>query len=252
MYFEPLELLVDGNIKRPRNNTRLSHSPTVLHRPQSPQVEKLQDGGFGAANNPSKEMLDELHWQLPKNMGVGTFVSIGTARSPEEPRGSRLQRIIMDSIQRLGDPEQIHQHMERVKKDRNISYHRFNQPNGVVGVKMDDWKPRPTGEDTIKAIKAAFDGFAGDTEIVKDLRQCAKELVDARRSRVEKDMVKWKRFALGRHFYCRMKDCPDDDYRREVDEVKFIAHLKEGHRMRDDEIEDALMHCEGQWTYRGR
>ncbi|KAI1458357.1 FabD/lysophospholipase-like protein, partial [Annulohypoxylon moriforme] len=249
MYFEPMEILTDGNSRLTRTNSRLNKHGGSL----KPYRERLEDGGLGHANNPSKVMYDELTEQLPNHMSVGTFVSIGTARPMEQPTGSRLFRIIKGSISRLGNPEHTHKHMKNlVSKGQSFSYYRLNQPNGLAGVEMDDWNPKPSGKDTMNIMKATFDAYIGDPEIVRYMQKCAKELVTARRARVEANLPKWERFALGKHFYCKIPNCPDDEVRREIDEVKFIAHLKEGHNMRDDDIQAALKECEGQWTYRGR
>ncbi|KAI6090917.1 FabD/lysophospholipase-like protein [Hypoxylon rubiginosum] len=260
MYFEPLELTIDdsfGHMIRNTRNQRRSTTQTNAFRNNTmslsaPQVEKLQDGGFGPANNPSKEMLDELKLQLPDNMSVGIFVSIGTARPIEEPSGPRLLWTIKDGIARLGDPEPTHRHMQAAAQEKGFSYYRLNEPNGLHGMQMDSWKPRQTGENTMETMHNAFNAFCSQPKMESYIRRCAEELVAERRNRVAANMPKWKRFALGRHFYCRLGDCPDDDFRREVDEVKFVAHLREGHGLNDAQIRKALANCECQWIYRGK
>ncbi|KAI0884481.1 FabD/lysophospholipase-like protein [Annulohypoxylon maeteangense] len=249
LYFEPMEILTDGNPRQVRTNSW----PKKYDSSPKPYRERLEDGGLGHANNPSKVMYDELTDNLPNNMSIGTFVSIGTARPMEQPTGPRLFRIIKGSISRLGNPEHIHNQMKNiVSKNQSFSYYRLNQPNGLSGIEMDDWDPKPSGKDTMKMMKSTFDAYIGSTEMVRYMQRCAKELVTARRARAEANLPKWERFAVGRHFYCRIPNCPDDEVRREIDEVKFIAHLKDGHNMRDDDIQAALRECEGQWAYRGR
>ncbi|OTB05864.1 hypothetical protein M426DRAFT_21595 [Hypoxylon sp. CI-4A] len=249
MYFEPLEILTDENLTYAGTNSRLgSHDGTG-----KPRYERLEDGGLGYANNPSKVMYDELTEQLSNNMSIGTFVSIGTARPMDPPTGSRLFRVIKGSISRLGNPEHTHeQMMSLAARDDSLRYYRLNQPGGLAGIQIDDWNPKPTGEDTMNTMKTAFNAYISTPEIVTYMQQCARDLVAARRARVEANLPRWKRFATGRYFYCKMPNCPDDEVHREVDEASFIAHLKEGHQMTDDAIYAALKICEDQWRYRGQ
>ncbi|KAI1407273.1 FabD/lysophospholipase-like protein [Hypoxylon sp. FL1857] len=254
MYFRPLEFMTGSKMRREptmstfRRRSTMNNGPVISH---SSQVEKLEDGGFGAANNPSKEMYDELKSQLPSNMEVGTFVSIGTARPMEQPTGPRLLRVIRNGIYRLGDPEPTHRHMENLAEDiQPLSYFRFNKPDGLAGVKMDAWKPSATGQETIEKMTNAFNAHIGEMTMGRSMRLCAKELVMARRARVDASMPKWKRFALGRYFRCDVDDCSDEG-QREIDEAKFRVHLRNEHMLNDREIEKALERCAHQWTYRG-
>ncbi|KAI1477214.1 FabD/lysophospholipase-like protein [Daldinia eschscholtzii] len=255
MYFKPLELTTGGNERRATTDSS-NHRASALRSnnaaKQSSQVEQLEDGGFGAANNPSKEVFDEVKRHLPSNMEVGTFVSIGTARPMERPTGPKLYHVIRRGIARLSNPEPTHYHMEReVGKEDNpcLSYFRFNEPGGLEKIRMDDWKPRATGQDTIREMEIVFNSSAAKPEMVRRMQKCAKELVAARRARTVANIAKWKRFALGTYFYCGEDNCPDE-VQREIEEVKFRAHLEKEHGIIGAEVEAALRRSEGQWVYR--
>lgn len=265
LYFKPFKLAIDGGMLRvpTGRSTRRATTMTVDHS----QFAKLEDGGFGPANNPSWEMLEELRKQLPSKAEVGTFVSVGTARPKEKSTGSRLYRLIRHSIARLGDPEKTHERMETMEtRIPTLSYYRLNQAvEGPHGVEMDDWKPsvarakiigmitkkrRATGEMTVRKMKDAFYELASDIEMIEYMQKCAEELVAARRARIDANYAKWNRFTLGRYFVCRA-NC-DDEFRREIDEDTFRAHLRVGHNIvNEEEIEAALRRSEEHWTYRG-
>jgi hypothetical protein len=60
------------------------------------------DGGFGPANNPSKEAWEEVDSSKEQ---VGTFVSIGTGRGSTNRFHTGLRRFIKAGIATVGDPE---------------------------------------------------------------------------------------------------------------------------------------------------
>ncbi|KAI1214874.1 uncharacterized protein F4807DRAFT_455325 [Annulohypoxylon truncatum] len=268
MYFKPYELKTHGNLDglmgRPpfhRDTTMNIEARSLQGNVNStghkettgPPVVRLEDGGFGTANNPAKYMLDELKEQLPEGVRVGTFVSVGTARPRETAKGPPLLRLIKGAIHRLGDPEGTHEYMMRQATDPNapLSYYRLNSPGEPSGVEMDDWKPRATGEDTMERMKIAFNHYFVQPEVSDLFRTCAEKLVEARRARVRANRPKWDRFALGRHFYCKKEWNCHDEVQREINEVRFRAHLKDAHGMRNEDIDDAVNGCKHQWNYRG-
>ncbi|KAI1377436.1 FabD/lysophospholipase-like protein [Hypoxylon crocopeplum] len=252
MYFRPLKLMTDGNTARGRTNSQPpNHNNTAV--PHRRHVETLEDGGLGPANNPSNLTYDELKKQMHNtDMKVGTLVSIGTARPMEQPSGPRILRVVKSVVSRYGDPEPTHWRMEqKAQEDPSFLYYRFNEPLKLSGVDMDDWKPRKTGINTIETMTNAFNSSVSEPDMVDYMQACARELVEARRARVDEDPAKWNRYALGRYFECGIEGCPDD-FERETKEENFIAHLRNRHNMDDDEINAALRDCSGQWTYRGR
>ncbi|KAI2470335.1 FabD/lysophospholipase-like protein [Annulohypoxylon bovei var. microspora] len=253
LYFEPLELQTNDSMQRTRTDAPTHRASEIRSNATDPRIERLEDGGFGPANNPSMEMFNELRKILPRNMRIGTFVSIGTARTRVELRGPRLLRFVRGTMHRVGDPEPTHRHMvdEAKRNHPSISYHRINEPEGLEGVQMDDWKPKATGDDTIRKMEAAFNLYSSKIDVVEIFQQCAEELVEARRARVRTNRPKWDRFALGRYFRCVVSDCPDET-QLESDEVKFRAHLREGHGLSDGKINAELRNCERQWEYRAR
>ncbi|OTB16831.1 hypothetical protein K445DRAFT_10388 [Daldinia sp. EC12] len=240
MYFKPLELTTGGNERRATTDSS-NHRPSALRSnntaKQSSQVEQLEDGGFGAANNPSKEVFDEVKRHLPSNMEVGTFVSIGTARPMERPTGPKLYHVIRRGIARLSNPEPTHYHMERSRERRQS-----------VPLVLPLQRAGRAREDQNGRLEAEGD-CAAKPEMVRRMQKCAKELVAARRARTVANIAKWKRFALGTYFYCGEDNCPDE-VQREIEEVKFRAHLEKEHGIIGAEVEAALRRSEGQWVYR--
>ncbi|KAI0379889.1 FabD/lysophospholipase-like protein [Hypomontagnella monticulosa] len=252
LYFKPLELTTDADLMRattnPQPRRRITTRSSIAAASRQ-QVERLEDGGFGRANNPSKEMLDEIRRQLPVHMKVGIFVSIGTARPRGQLTGIRQWRLIKRTIALLGDPEPIHTDMEETAtKEPTFSYFRLNKSSHELHVEMDDWVPKGTGQETITRMTNAFNARAAEVDMVQKLQRCAKELVTARRARAHANPAKWNRFALGSNFECR--HC-SGEARRETDEDKFRVHLREEHNIiGEDEIEAELRRSESQWTYR--
>ncbi|KAK4162953.1 acyl transferase/acyl hydrolase/lysophospholipase [Cladorrhinum sp. PSN259] len=248
LYFKPLQIaLEDGEIVRGKRSRKALTGGVAV----------LTDGGFGPQNNPSEEVYNELKTILPDSKSVQVFVSIGTARSPPRPDQNaelRLRTVLRFAVDRVGDPEASHRRMEIFSAADGFLYYRFNEPNALEGVDLDDWKPRGSGAnsgiDTMEKIRSSFNRYWEDAEVQEDFRNCARELVAIRRERT-KDKSLWERFALGTTYTCREDRCkyePDQtwEYRDQ-----FIRHLVDDHGITISENQTEALRTGGlRWDYK--
>jgi len=215
--------------------------PLKIQFPSSPRYLLFKDGGFGYANNPTKEGIREIEEEYGAD-AMGIVVSVGTARRDEIPRERRVLRfipVVTEMTQMANDPEKIHKEVRKMSQheDYPFNYYRLNHPGGL-GVQMDEWKPRhgsskeESGSITVGNIQNAFYGWASKPENIRDFQDCALKLVQRRRARAG-NRSKWERYAAGCKFTCRLMGCDREEefwYREQ-----FREHLRRDHGL-DDEV----------------
>lgn len=209
----------------------------------------FSDGGFGQTNNPTQEGVLEIE-SLHGKRYVGVVVSVGTARGSKEPGGKSILRRVKQLAETATDPENVERNMRRqAHTDEDFHYFRFNDPKGL-GVALDEWKPnglftkRP-GRKTLEKIKSKFYRWVQDPNSLKDINDCAKELVLRRRIRAA-DAPRWERYATGAKFVCGYNACSNVPFN---DRKVFEEHLRRTHPNPDEDIKKTLGRMTRRWQY---
>lgn len=230
--------------------------PLKIQFPSSSKYLLFKDGGFGYANNPTKEGIREIEEECGAD-GMGIVVSVGTARRDDVPRKRRVLRFIPEVTamsQLANDPEKNHNEVQGMSQHElyPFDYYRLNDP-GRLGVQMDEWKPRhrfskgDSGSVTIDIIENAFNKWASELDNIGALRECATKLVQHRRARVS-NRSKWERYATGAKFTCRLLGCNRED--EFLDREQFRDHLGRDHGVDDEEqLEHEIMRSRKSWRY---
>ncbi|KAI1270847.1 acyl transferase/acyl hydrolase/lysophospholipase [Xylaria sp. FL0933] len=210
----------------------------------------FQDGGFSSANNPCREIYNEIRYHHGDNI-TPVLVSIGTARAKDEFVGEGARTNIKRGLHHLGNPEEIHETLEADKDNGNLSYYRLNNEDGI-SIEMDEWKPKKEGGKTIQKMTAEFHSWLRKDGVENRFRECARHLVQLRRARM--GTLRWERFALGQYFVCQVQNCPKDRDNQWLDRDGFRDHLRREHRTEDygGNIDGALDTCRRTWRYRSR
>ncbi|KAI1159335.1 acyl transferase/acyl hydrolase/lysophospholipase [Nemania serpens] len=208
---------------------------------------EFEDAGFSVVNNPCGELEREIEHHHGQTNQI--LVSIGTARPQPRDRRNHLIRVIRKAFSVAGDPEVVHRTMQTSAAQHH--YFRFNDVQGI-DIEMDDWRPKSTGERTLEELKNRFNGWAIEPDVQRDLKNCARILVDLRRARMA--TPRWERFALVRFFECRVRRCPKDRDNKWLDKEDFRNHLTRDHQSGDYEgsLEDAVERCAREWEYNVR
>lgn len=168
---------------------------------------KVSDGGIGV-NNPSLEAYREvmfMHAQRSRTSradrlskpsandqtqdAIDLFISIGTGKKPRFV-GKKGVFASIEVIQRalylMTDTESAH---EEVLSRRPRDYYRYQVPDILGEMKLDEWKPRHTrgkiksGSSTLRRITELTNKYLAQNETVSRLQECARSLVRLRRSR---------------------------------------------------------------------
>ena len=216
------------------------------------------DGGFSQNNNPTREGIREIgDFHGPNSIGI--VVSVGTARKKKEATGSRLRRFftvikkdVEDMAHEISDPEAIHEEMQRAEDEQGFAYYRLNHENGL-DIRLDQWEPKRNfmrkhaGSKTKKDIRNAFGDWASQTENINQFQDCARQLVDCRRKRM--NTAKWERYATGVQYRCRFQGCDIEDI---LDSNRFREHLSRDHEIQMELLDQTVKSCKEQWRYQDR
>ncbi|KAF2973369.1 hypothetical protein GQX73_g231 [Xylaria multiplex] len=238
-----------------RNGTSFSRAGTnqgrkgKSHVPEGKSRFEFQDAGFSTANNPCNELYREIQSHHGDNVPI--LVSIGTARPKEDFVGEGPKTNIKRAIERLGNPEEVHEQLEDDKDEGKYVYFRLNDEEGIK-IEMDEWKPKKGGRDTTTKMEREFRNWLQKDGVEEKFRECARRLVDSRRARMATS--RWERFALGQYFVCEVQNCPKDRDNQWLDRVDFENHLAREHRKEDykDGLEKTLDTCRRIFKYRAR
>lgn len=269
LFFKPLEIALDDGevIHRRRQTTQFTkrnipghpdikqnkERPTPSQKRKRPKVERqtalLSDAGFSLLNNPSWEVRKELKSIFrngPKK--IANWVSIGTARQAPPGDTSTLPRLLRRAVAQVGDPEREHVAM-RDLEGREFDYYRLNEAPSSLMVEMDDWKPRNSGAQTIKAMENAFNAWVRVPSNNQLVQEAARSLVEIRRARTT-NISRWERFALGRLFICPARDCYLDSDETWHYRDHFSQHLQLVHGYTEEQIKDAVRTSCRDWQYK--
>ena len=188
-------------------------------RKQKIEGVKYSDGGFGY-NNPSNIGCYEICRKEGGEFREGyhpidILVSIGTGR-----QRSRRERVAR-RIPSLADVKLVkafldlrHRakreatdvkkaHSRTAEKMRDKAYYRWDLPEEIGKMKLDEWKTDPSiGRSTKRRMEHEILMYIGQEDVSKALNECATNLVRLRRERI-RDERRWKRFTFATRNICR-------------------------------------------------
>ncbi|KAK5202855.1 hypothetical protein LTR47_011349 [Exophiala xenobiotica] len=136
--------------------------------------DKWCDGGM-RRNNPINEALTEVTREKDwKNRSVGCVVSLGTGVPQLKGVPSNLAGFLKGSVEIMTDSEDIADQFAASKDGREMAklgqYFRFNVPQGLAELEMEDYKER----DKMRALTTAYLKKVGSGD---EVERCAKSLL---------------------------------------------------------------------------
>lgn len=121
---------------------------------------------------------------------IGVFVSIGTGlRAPQSAfhRGDplrSLRALLRKAVSNMTDCEKVHEDMEKLAGQHNHRlYYRFNPP-GLEDMRLDQCLSKGR---TFERMDTACHEYLNGSEVKRQIRECAAELVKRRRSRCSQE-----------------------------------------------------------------
>ena len=214
------------------------------------------DGGFGA-NNPCLEAYDEVK-KMNNNAKrcVRSILSVGTGKHKESSRfnGDGIYRYVnyLNFARKWAtDSEGIHGKLVQARSDLEeldaFEYCRLNVEEGLGRMKLDEWRTRRSfrrkaeaKNKTLETIRKHTENYLADEEVQKNIKECAKTLVEIRQQRAESNPQRWERACFGAWYQCRVSGCPrgEKKYHQRKDMQKHLLdkHREMFGRSIDDEI----------------
>ncbi len=156
-------------------------------------------------NNPSWEVVNEVNLL---NRGTGNSIHLLLSIGGGNCKSNNSKDIFSDkSLQR--ELNKISEHIDKklsMESERqNFSYYRLDVDNGLQDVSLNEWKPKKTGEITMKRIANAFRNYYQTEKVRRKIHDCAQTLVQIRRLRAQ--TTRWATFATGIRYSCPIPNC---------------------------------------------
>lgn len=193
-------------ISSPRRYTSIGESQG--QQEQNMKHEKLNTVRyFDAAiniNNPSLEVYNEVSLLNKAHESVDLLLSLGTGNAKGNTTKAKHS---LQSLQReLRDiSDLVHHKIVDASKKASFSYYRWDVQGGLQDVRLDEWKPTSSGQNTRDRIERATVRYLSDPAVVEQIRECASTLVNARMLRAQ--TMRWESYATGTRYRCPIKGC---------------------------------------------
>ena len=155
------------------------------------------DGGF-ASNNPTMETVREaLSLTGEAKEAIGLVLSIGTGRRPP-PASTNIGATFIHSLQRSVDESLSSERTHEVTEfyaSQSFTYKRFDVPDGLGYIKLDDWITKKKHNITLERIVEATGDYLQRPSVQAEIEETARILVENRRKRSR--TPRWRSFCLG-------------------------------------------------------
>lgn len=175
----------------------------------------FHDGGM-VANNPAEVALEEvsqMHDQKPM-----LIVSLGTGLPKKKQNPHKKPRkvsyinnnwhVLKAMTALITQSEHIARKVELNCRDglyKGVDHHRFNVPDGMGDIVLDEWIPANSGSETKRKILELTTNYLSERRVHRRLLQCARGLVRLRRKRAATE--RWELFARKFVYFCPDPHC---------------------------------------------
>lgn len=178
-------------------------------------------------NNPSWEVLNEVNLLAENSQdAIDLLCSIGGGNAKaNNPKVKFGNDSLLQDLSDISDV--VHNKVEYESEQQLFDYYRFDVNEGLQEVRMNEWKPKPSGSVTLNRIQEATSRYLEHKEVSYLIRECAKRLVEKRAQRAQ--TMRWERFATGTRYKCPLDDCPISKTHRFNTRNDLMDHLRMQH-----------------------
>lgn len=178
-------------------------------------------------NNPSWEVLNEVNLLADKSQdAIDLLLSIGGGNAKaNNPKVSFGNDTLLQDLTDISDV--VHSKVQHESEELVFKYFRFDVKEGLQEVRMNEWKPKPSGSITLKRIQEATRSYLEHKKVSIQIRECARLLVKKRAQRAQ--TMRWERFATGTRYKCPLDDCPISKSHRFNTRNDLMDHLRMQH-----------------------
>ena len=191
----------------------LATSAALSHFKSIHMFEARYYDGATHLNNPSWEVVREFSLLAKESHDtIDLLLSIGGGNAKgNTPRTRFGTGSLLQELTHISDI--VHEKVMLASEAQGFTYCRFDLKEGLQDVRMNEWKPKPSGNITLERIESATKRYLKLEDIRSLIRRCAARLVDKRMQRAR--TMRWERFATGAQYICPLADdCP-------IPEAKF-------------------------------
>lgn len=174
-------------------------------------------------NNPSWEVINEVNLLGGEYDTVDLLLSVGGGNGKRN-RSAKAFTDLQKGIEDISD--EVHEQVRKESEQHGFSYCRLDVQDGLQDVRLNEWKPKATGEITLRRIEVATRNYLDNKDVQKQIRDCAQALV---KNRVQRSQtMRWECFATGTRYRCTVDRC-DKQYLRFQNRNKLMDHLESYH-----------------------
>ena len=171
-------------------------------------------------NNPTWVLYKEIAKEQGQELEC--LVSIGCGRDKMKQSTSPRR----SSFRRIMDSSKLDKDLRHQAENRGFYYYRLDVEHQEERVRLDEWKPKSTGESTVQKIKGAAEKYLAQENIKEHCRDIAYLLVQRRVQRA--NTMRWELFASGTWYVCPERNCPDKNPHFE-NRNALLDHLRDVH-----------------------
>lgn len=123
--------------------------------------------------------------------------------------------------------DEVHEQVYKESCQQDFSYYRLKVEDGLQDVRMNEWKPKTTGEITLRRIEVATRRYLEENrEVQSQIEECAYALVLNRIQRSQ--TMRWECFATGTRYRCTVEGCDKGNLRFQ-NRNELMDHLQSYH-----------------------
>lgn len=202
-------------------------------KPVQVQESRYYDGAI-ELNNPSWEVINEVNLLNRKSgNAIHLLLSVGggntKSNTPKDVFGDKSLQQELNDIS-----EYIDKKLTDESERQDFSYYRLDVDQGLQDVRLNEWKPKTTGESTLRRIESAFKNCLEKEKVRSKIHDCAQALVRIRLSRAQ--TVRWESFATGIRYHCPILPCGHQTKRFET-RNELLDHLQIEHSIPPPDVE---------------
>ena len=158
-------------------------------------------------NNPSWEVVREVKLLAKESHeAIDLLLSIGGGNAKDNnPRPRFSTSSSLQEVAKISDV--VHDKVMSESEDQGFAYFRFDVKEGLQTVRINEWRPKSSGDSTLEKIETATKTYLKKESVRSSIQRCAKYLVEKRTQRAQ--TMRWERFATGVRYICPLTDdCP--------------------------------------------
>lgn len=179
-------------------------------------------------NNPSWEVINEVNLLGQPHDTIDLLLSLGGGNGKGNQSAKMHSSVLQKDLTDISDVVHAQVKEESEDSETGFLYYRLDVKGGLQDVRLNEWKPKSTGEITLRRIEFATNKYLDDKHVQAEIESCARALVRNRAQRAQTQ--RWETFATGTRYRCTVEGCTHQDLRFQ-NRNELMDHLRAYHGM---------------------